>query len=86
MNSSVLGSTAVWLGLVFALTGAVNEGRGLAGRRSVSTRIFAHLTLLAVLGAVLVMQIALIRHDFSLAYVASNNATFTPLKIGRAHV
>ena len=79
MNSSVLGSTAVWLGLVFALTGAVNEARGLAGRRSVSTRIFAHLTLLAVLGAVVVMQIALIRHDFSLAYVASNNATFTPL-------
>src|SRR5665213_901860 len=33
----------------------------------------------AFVGAVGVMQIALITHNFSLAYVAQNNATFTPL-------
>lgn len=79
MTSSTLGSTTVWLALVFALGGAVNEAFGLTRRRSVSPRVLAGLTLLAVFAAVVVMQVALVRHDFSLAYVASNNATFTPL-------
>ncbi len=32
-----------------------------------------------MVAAVAVMQFALITHNFSLAYVAENNATFTPL-------
>jgi cytochrome c-type biogenesis protein CcmF len=40
---------------------------------------FAVLALLGIAGAVGVMQYALITHNFSLAYVAENNATFTPL-------
>jgi cytochrome c-type biogenesis protein CcmF len=40
---------------------------------------WAWVSLAGIVGAVAVMQFALITHNFSLAYVAENNATFTPL-------
>jgi cytochrome c-type biogenesis protein CcmF len=78
--------TLTWLGRAFlyvAFAGAIGgiafQLRALFGpRRSFALR-WAGFSLLGVLGAVGVMQYALITHDFALAYVAANNATFTPL-------
>jgi cytochrome c-type biogenesis protein CcmF len=40
---------------------------------------WALVMMVGLLGAVAVMEFALVTHNFSLAYVAQNNATFTPL-------
>ena len=79
MSPSALGSLCIWVALIVFLGGAVNEGVALSGRRALPARFVAIAGLVSVIGAVVVMQTALIGHDFSLAYVADNNATFTPL-------
>ena len=74
-----LGRVALYIALVGALGGAVHQLIVLRSRRRSYAMRWALLSLSGVVGAVGVMQYALITHDFSLAYVAENNATFTPL-------
>ncbi len=78
--------TLVWLGRAFIylaaagfLGGSIDQLLAIQRARSSHSRRWAALGLLGVLGAVGVMQFALVTHNFSLAYVAENNATFTPL-------
>ena len=79
MTLTWLGRIAIYLALVGALAGMVHQLVALRTKgRSWSMR-YALVSLAGVLGAVAVMQYALITHNFSLAYVAQNNATFTPL-------
>ena len=79
MSYSLLGRAALWLSLAATLVGAVHQV--LAWRRGARAhaRLYAAISLGGVALAVGVMQYALITHDFRLAYVAENNATFTPL-------
>ncbi len=74
-----LGRVALYVALVGALGGALHQLVALRTRRRAHALRWAMVSLLGVVGAVGVMQYALITHDFSLAYVAQNNATFTPL-------
>ena len=81
MNAA-LGHTGVLLGFLAAVVGVVVLGVGLAkGRASAlrNGRIYAPFVLLGGVLAVAAMQRALITHDFSIAYVADNNARGTPL-------
>src|SRR5882762_5159042 len=65
---------AIW-GMGAAMYGAAKrDGRGLA-----SARWSALLALVLVAVAVLAMEGALVTHDFSIQYVAENNARETPL-------
>ncbi len=73
-----LGRVGLDVALAAAVLGALDQWRGRRGRAA-HGRFFALLALGGVVLAVSVMQYALITHDFSLAYVAENNATFTPL-------
>jgi len=74
-----LGRAALYLALAGALGGVVNALVALRTRRRAHAMGWALVALGGVVAAVGVMQYALITHDFSLAYVAENNATFTPL-------
>ena len=80
--SAVLGTAAVSLGLVGAVLGVVTLGLGLrrhdarllhAGRR------YAWVVATGALLATVAMEVALIRHDFSLKYVAEHGSRETPL-------
>ena len=73
-----LGRVGLDVALAAAVLGAIDQWRGRRSRAA-HGRFFALLALGGVVFAVSVMQYALITHDFSLAYVAENNATFTPL-------
>ncbi|MHB8334156.1 MAG: heme lyase CcmF/NrfE family subunit [Acidimicrobiales bacterium] len=73
-----LGRVGLDVALAAAVLGAFDQWRG-RRNRAAHGRFFALLALGGVVLAVAVMQYALITHDFSLAYVAENNATFTPL-------
>ncbi len=73
-----LGRVGLDLALLAAVLGAIDQWSGLR-RRSAHGRLFAWLAFAGVGLSVGVMQYALITHDFGLAYVAENNATFTPL-------
>ena len=73
-----LGRVGLDLALAAAVLGALDQWRGRRSRAA-HGRFFALLALGGVVLSVAVMQYALITHDFSLAYVAENNATFTPL-------
>jgi cytochrome c-type biogenesis protein CcmF len=73
-----LGRIALDVALLACVAGVVSQILTLRGRRS-RAMFCAAVALAGVLGAVAVMQFALITHNFSLAYVAENNATFTPL-------
>ena len=73
-----LGRVGLDVALAAAVLGAIDQWRGRRSRAA-HGRFFALLALGGVVLAVSVMQYALITHDFSLAYVAENNATFTPL-------
>ena len=73
-----LGRVGLYLALLAAILGAIDQWWGLR-RRAAHGRLFAWLALAGVGLSVGVMQYALITHDFGLAYVAENNATFTPL-------
>ncbi len=81
MNGT-LGHTGVLLAFAAAIVGIVVLAIGLATGREATLRqgrLYAPISLFGALLAVFAMQRALITHDFSLAYVASNNARGTPL-------
>ncbi len=77
-----LGESGIVLGLLGALAGATTLALGLwRGRPSLLRAGQSYIWLVAggAVVATFAMQRALITHDFSLAYVASNDSTFTPL-------
>ncbi|MDE3031117.1 MAG: heme lyase CcmF/NrfE family subunit [Acidobacteriota bacterium] len=78
MTLTWMGRIALDVAFLACVVGVVSQARTLRGRPS-HAGLFAGVTLLGVIGAVAVMQYALVTHNFSLAYVAQNNATFTPL-------
>ena len=80
--SAVLGTAAVSLGLVGAVLSVMTLGLGLrrhearllhAGRR------YAWVVAAGAVLATVAMETALLRHDFSLKYVAENGSRSTPL-------
>ena len=73
-----LGRVGLDVAFAAAVLGALDQWRG-RRNRAAHGRLFSLLALGGVVLAVAVMQYALITHDFALAYVAENNATFTPL-------
>ncbi len=73
-----LGRAALDVAFLACLVGIVAQVLTLRGRRS-RAMLWGSLALAGMVAAVGVMQFALITHNFSLAYVAENNATFTPL-------
>ncbi len=81
MSNSVLGALVVALGAAAAMAGVVVVVLGLTGRRP---RWFHDATMLvgvmtaAGLGAVLVMERALITRDFTVAFVAEHGSSRTP--------
>ncbi|MGH9093146.1 MAG: heme lyase CcmF/NrfE family subunit, partial [Acidimicrobiales bacterium] len=84
--NAVLGQVGVWLALVAALAGAavlaVSLARGARGRPEdprLDGRLFAPLLLGGAVLATGAMEHALVTHDFTLVYVADNNARATPL-------
>jgi cytochrome c-type biogenesis protein CcmF len=80
--SAVLGSGAVVLGLVASLLGIVTIGVGLRRRDPrllAAGRSYAWVILSAAVMATFAMELALVRHDFSLKYVAANGSRTTPL-------
>jgi cytochrome c-type biogenesis protein CcmF len=80
--SAVLGTAAVSLGLVGAVLGIATLGLGLRNRdaRHLHTgRRYAYVVAAGALLATLAMEIALVRHDFSLRYVAEHGSRSTPL-------
>jgi cytochrome c-type biogenesis protein CcmF len=79
---TVLGNLALSLGASSAVLGIVVLTRGLVrhDRRSLAAgRQFVFGVLIAAVLAVAVMEWALLSHDFSIRYVAENNARGTPL-------
>ena len=79
MSLTWLGRAALYVAFLGASGGVVNQFVARrSGRRAHALR-WALGALGGVVGAVAVMQYALVTHNFSLAYVAQNNATFTPL-------
>src|SRR3954470_389930 len=80
--SAALGTAGVWLGLLGALVGAATLGVGLRRRDPRMLEAGRKYTWVIVAGAVLgviAMETALLRHDFSLKYVAENGSRQTPL-------
>ncbi|HEY5271915.1 MAG TPA: heme lyase CcmF/NrfE family subunit, partial [Acidimicrobiales bacterium] len=81
MNGFV-GHVGVLLGLLGALAGMAFIGRGLRRDDAALVRRGITVSFLLLGGAILAtiaMEHALITHDFSLAFVAENNARETPL-------
>jgi cytochrome c-type biogenesis protein CcmF len=81
-----LGQAGVWLALIAASLGClllvvdqVRQRRGKAPSTVLDGRLLIPLAVLGALMATAAMQWALITHDFSIAYVAENNARVTPL-------
>ena len=79
MTLTWLGRSFLYVAFASALGGVAFQLRALRTKRPSFAIPFAVLALLGIAGAVGVMRYALITHDFALAYVAENNATFTPL-------
>ena len=79
MTLTWLGRAALYLALIGSLGGFVAQLAALRRGRGARALRWALVGLIGIGLAVGVMQYALITHDFSLAYVAQNNATFTPL-------
>src|SRR3984957_14041803 len=80
--NAVLGHVGVLLGLTAAVVGGVICVVGLATKRGELLRsvgIYAALLLVGAVLATFAMERALITHDFSVAYVASNSSRQTPL-------
>ncbi len=81
MNAA-LGHTGVLLGFVAAVAGIAVIATGLARGRASTVRsgqLYAPVVLVGGILAVAAMERALIVHDFSIAFVAANNSTYTPL-------
>ena len=74
-----LGRISLYVAFACLLGGVVDQVRALRAGRAGRALWWALGALLGILGAVGAMEVALITHNFSLAYVAENNATFTPL-------
>ena len=80
--TAALGYGAVILGLSGAALGILTLAMGLARRDPRLLRLGRRYTWVVIAGAVLAavaMEVALLRHDFSLKYVAENNSRSTPL-------
>jgi len=74
-----LGRVALYICFVGALGGVVEQSLALRAKRASNARWWALVSLGGIAAAIVVMEYGLITHDFALAYVAENNATFTPL-------
>jgi cytochrome c-type biogenesis protein CcmF len=74
-----LGRVALYICFVGALGGVVEQVRALRAKRASRALWWGALALAGIVAAIGVMEFALVTHNFSLAYVAENNATFTPL-------
>ena len=79
MILSWLGRIGLYIGFFAAVAGAVNQFAGARWQKRSWAMPAGVVSLLGVAIAVGAMQTALVTHNFSLAYVAENNATFTPL-------
>src|SRR3954470_21957356 len=80
--SAALGTAGVWLGLLGAAIGAATLALGLRRRDPALLQAGRKYTWVIVAGAVLgviAMETALLRHDFTLKYVAENGSRQTPL-------
>ncbi|MDP9403771.1 MAG: heme lyase CcmF/NrfE family subunit, partial [Actinomycetota bacterium] len=80
--SAVVGQSAVLLGFLASLGGAATLLAGLVRRRPALLRLgrsYVWVVLAAAVAATLVMERALVTHDFSLEYVAENHSRSTPL-------
>ena len=76
-----LGTLAVALGFASSVVGAIALGMGIRSRQERmlrSGRVYAAMVLAAAFVAFLVMERALLAHDFSLKYVAENGSRATP--------
>ena len=76
---ALVGRVGLDVALLSALLGVFDQLVGRRRGRVGHARAFALVGFAGVAAAVGAMQYALVTHDFSLAYVAENNATFTPL-------
>jgi cytochrome c-type biogenesis protein CcmF len=74
-----LGRVALYFAFAALLGGIVDQVLALKGGRAGHALWWAIAALVGIAGAVGAMEVALVTHNFSLAYVAQNNATFTPL-------
>jgi cytochrome c-type biogenesis protein CcmF len=74
-----LGRVSLYVALAALLGGILDQLRALRHGRQGHALWWAVAALVGIVGAVGAMEYALITHNFSLAYVAENNATFTPL-------
>ncbi len=74
-----LGRAALYICFVGAIGGVIEQAIALRRKRASRALRWAALSLIGIAASVGVMEYALITHNFSLAYVAENNATFTPL-------
>ena len=79
MTLTWLGRVCLYVSFVGTLGGIIEQVRALRQHRTSRAIRWAALALFGIVAAVGVMEFALITHNFSLAYVAENNATFTPL-------
>ena len=76
---SWVGRIALYVAFFAAIGGITNQALALKSKKPSHSLAWALLLLAGIAVAVGDMQTALITHNFSLAYVAENNATFTPL-------
>jgi cytochrome c-type biogenesis protein CcmF len=74
-----LGRVSLYVAFASLLGGVIDQVLALRASRAGHALWWALGALVGIAGAVGAMEIALITHNFSLAYVAENNATFTPL-------
>jgi cytochrome c-type biogenesis protein CcmF len=74
-----LGRAALYICFVGAIGGVIEQAVALRHHRASRAIRWAALSLVGILASIGVMEFALVTHNFSLAYVAENNATFTPL-------
>jgi cytochrome c-type biogenesis protein CcmF len=74
-----LGRVALYVCFAGGIGGIIDQALALRRHRASHARWWAGLALVGILSAIGVMEFALVTHNFSLAYVAENNATFTPL-------
>ena len=85
MGEAILGRTALVVGFVACVFGVVAIVRGLRESDAARARVlrtswaYALVLLAAAIVACIAMELALVRHDFSLAYVANHGSRSTPL-------
>lgn len=79
MTLSLLGRLSIGVALAAFLYAVGAHLLALRGRRGRGATGATLVGLVGVVAAVGVMQVAFVTHNFSLSYVAENNATFTPL-------